>query len=104
MSADHGSSYARAWTIARTDLRQLRQARDFWMPLMIIASMFVVIIPGMLLLLITRLSHIELATQLSDVVVGRQQLSAFDQAVKDWQEHGGNQIRRESSRRIAASS
>ena len=40
MSTSHGSSYARAWTIARTDLRQLRQARDFWMPLMIIASLF----------------------------------------------------------------
>ena len=38
------------------------------MPLMIIASMFFVIIPGILLLLITRVSNIELAEQLSDVV------------------------------------
>jgi ABC-type Na+ efflux pump permease subunit len=68
MSTHHGSSYVRAWTIARTDLRQLRQARDFWMPLMIIASLFFVIIPGILLLLITRVSNIELASQLSDVV------------------------------------
>ena len=68
MSANGGSSYARAWTIARTDLRQLRQARDFWMPLVIIASMFFVVIPGILLLLVTRVSNFELATQLSDVV------------------------------------
>jgi ABC-2 type transport system permease protein len=67
-SGTRRSSYARAWTIARTDLRQLRQARDFWMPLMIIASLFFVVIPGMLLLLITRVSNIELASQLSDVV------------------------------------
>ena len=68
MSGSHGSSYARAWTIARTDLRQLRQARDFWMPLMIIASLFFVVIPGILLLIITRVSNIELASQLSDVI------------------------------------
>ena len=37
---------SRAWTIARTDLRQLRQARDFWLPLAIISSLFFVIIPG----------------------------------------------------------
>ncbi len=59
---------SRAWTIARTDLRQLRQARDFWMPLMIIASLFFVVIPGILLLIITRVSNIELASQLSDVI------------------------------------
>jgi ABC-type Na+ efflux pump permease subunit len=68
VSAGHGSSYARAWTIARTDLRQLCQARDFWMPLMIIASLFFVVIPGILLLIITRVSNIELASQLSDVI------------------------------------
>jgi ABC-type Na+ efflux pump permease subunit len=68
VSGSHGSSYARAWTIARTDLRQLRQARDFWMPLMIIASLFFVVIPGILLLIITRVSNIELASQLSDVI------------------------------------
>lgn len=59
---------SRAWTIARTDLRQLRQARDFWMPLVIIASLFFVVIPGFLLLILTRVSNVELAQQLSDVV------------------------------------
>jgi ABC-type Na+ efflux pump permease subunit len=59
---------SRAWTIARTDLRQLRQARDFWLPLVIIASLFFVVIPGILLLIITHVSNVELAQQLSDVV------------------------------------
>ena len=59
---------SRAWTIARTDLRQLRQARDFWLPLVIIATLFFVVIPGFLLLIITRVSNVELAQQLSDVV------------------------------------
>jgi len=38
------------------------------MPLMIIASLFFVVIPGILLLIITRVSNIELASQLSDVI------------------------------------
>jgi putative aldouronate transport system substrate-binding protein len=45
----------------------------------------------------------DLVQVINDVVVGRQPLSAFDQAVKDWQDHGGNQIRREFQQAIAAS-
>jgi ABC-2 type transport system permease protein len=61
-------SRSRAWTIARTDLRQLRQARDFWLPLAIISSMFFVIIPGLLLVLITHVHDAKLAKQLGDIV------------------------------------
>lgn len=59
---------SRAWTIARTDLRQLRQARDFWMPLAVIAGLFFVIIPAVLLAIITNVSDVKLVKQLSDVV------------------------------------
>lgn len=59
---------SRAWTIARTDLRQLRQARDFWIPLAVIAGLFFVVIPTVLLLLITNVSDVQLVKQLSDVV------------------------------------
>ena len=38
-----------SWVIARTDLRQLMQARDFWLPLTIVALLFFVIIPTFLL-------------------------------------------------------
>jgi len=61
-------SRSRAWTIARTELRQLRLARDFWLPLAIISSMFFVIIPGLLLLLITHVHDVKLAKQLGDIV------------------------------------
>jgi putative aldouronate transport system substrate-binding protein len=44
----------------------------------------------------------DLVQSLNDIVVGRQPLSAFDQAVKDWQDHGGNQIRREFQEAMAA--
>jgi ABC-type Na+ efflux pump permease subunit len=58
----------RALTIARTDLRQLRQAKDFWMPLAIIAGLFFVVIPAILLGIITNVSDVKLVQKLSDVV------------------------------------
>jgi ABC-2 type transport system permease protein len=63
-----GLSLSRAWTIARTDLRQLRQARDFWLPLMIVAGLFFIVIPAILLSIITNVSDVKLVKQLSDVV------------------------------------
>jgi putative aldouronate transport system substrate-binding protein len=39
---------------------------------------------------------------LNDVVTGRQPLSAFDQAVTDWRNNGGDQIRQEYQQAIAA--
>lgn len=44
----------------------------------------------------------DLVQVMNDVVVGRQPLSAFDQGVKDWRDHGGDQIRREFEQAIAA--
>jgi ABC-2 type transport system permease protein len=58
----------RAWVIARTDLRQLAQSRDFWLPMLILASLFFVIIPGLLLLMLTRIGSVETAAKLGDVV------------------------------------
>ena len=60
--------HPRALVIARTDLRQLRQARDFWLPLAIIAGLFFVVLPTILLLLITHVSDVRLVKQLSDIV------------------------------------
>ncbi len=57
-----------ALVIARTDLRQLRQSRDFWVPLAIIAGLFFVVLPAILLLLITHVSDVRLVKQLSDIV------------------------------------
>ncbi len=57
-----------SWVIARTDLRQLMQARDFWLPLMIVALLFFVIIPTFLLLILGSVKDANLAKKLSDVV------------------------------------
>jgi ABC-type Na+ efflux pump permease subunit len=54
--------------IARTDLRQLRQARDFWVPLSIVALLFFVVIPTFLLLILKSVNDVHLVRQLSHVV------------------------------------
>jgi ABC-type Na+ efflux pump permease subunit len=59
---------SRAWVIARTDLHQFVQARDFWLPLSIVALLFFVIIPTFLLLIISTIKDVKLVNQLSDVV------------------------------------
>jgi ABC-2 type transport system permease protein len=59
---------SKALVIARTDLRQLRQSRDFWLPLAIIAGLFFVVLPAVLLVLITHVSDVRLVKQLSDLV------------------------------------
>lgn len=43
----------RMLTVARTDLRQLRQSPDFWVPMVILAGFFFVVAPALLLSLIT---------------------------------------------------
>lgn len=50
-------SWRRAWVVARTDLRQLRQSRDFWAPMVIIASLFFVVFPTVLLTLIGQIDE-----------------------------------------------
>jgi len=43
----------------------------------------------------------DLVDKLNDIVLSRQPISAFDQAVKDWRDGGGDQIRREFEQAIA---
>jgi ABC-type Na+ efflux pump permease subunit len=52
-------------TVARTDLRQLIQARDFWIPMMALGGIFFFVIPTILLLVITRVSDVRIVEQLS---------------------------------------
>ncbi len=42
-----------AWVVARAELWQLRHARDFWLPLTIVASLFFVVLPAILLLVVS---------------------------------------------------
>lgn len=58
----------RVATVARTDLKQLAQARDFWMPMVMLGSFFFVLIPAVLLLTITRIGDVEVVNQMSQTL------------------------------------
>ena len=55
-------------TVARTDLKQLAQARDFWLPMSILGFSFYVLIPTILLLTITQIGQVDVVDQLSDTL------------------------------------
>jgi hypothetical protein len=61
-------TWFRVKTIARTDLRQLAQARDFWGPMVILGSVFFVFVPLVLLLAITHVGDIHAVQQVSQAL------------------------------------
>ena len=58
----------RVWTIARTELKQLIEARDFWLPMMILGGIFFLVIPTILLIAITSIGDIHAVHQISQAV------------------------------------
>ena len=66
LPADSGRiDRARLWTVARTDLKQLIQAKDFWIPMLILGSIFFLFVPMVLLFAITRVGNVQVVEQLS---------------------------------------
>lgn len=61
-------NWSRAITVARTDLKQLLQAKDFWLPMAGLGLLFFVIIPTILLSLITQLGSVESIAQISSTL------------------------------------
>jgi ABC-2 type transport system permease protein len=55
-------------TVARTDLKQLAQARDYWIPMMILGGIFFVFVPTVLLLTITQVHNVDAVAQLSQAL------------------------------------
>lgn len=51
--------------VARTDMRQLWQSPDFWVPMLILAGLFFVVAPTILLLIITRVGDIAIVEKVS---------------------------------------
>lgn len=58
-------NWSRVATVARTDLKGLLQARDFWMPMVVLGSIFFLFIPLVLLFGVTRISDVKVVEQLS---------------------------------------
>jgi ABC-type Na+ efflux pump permease subunit len=61
-------TWRRTWVVARTELTQLIQARDFWIPMMLLGSIFFLIVPTILLLAITSVGDIDAVQQISDAI------------------------------------
>ena len=59
---------SRTLTIARTDLRQLAQSPDFWVPMVVLALLFFVVVPGILLVLLARLPEQGAAASISNAL------------------------------------
>ena len=70
-------SSGRMWTVARTDLKQLVQAKDFWVPMALLGSFFFVIIPIFLLAVIGIVGKNNALQQLANAV------QALPQAAQD---------------------
>ena len=73
---------SRVATVARIELKQLAQARDFWLPMTVLGSMFFVVIPSILLLTITQIGNVEVVSRVSDALEALPQ-SARTQIVGD---------------------
>lgn len=65
MSRDQSLRWSRVATVARTDLKQLVQAKDFWLPMTILGSCFFILIPTVLLLTVTRIGEVDAVDQIS---------------------------------------
>jgi ABC-2 type transport system permease protein len=58
----------RMLTVMRTDLKQLVQAKDFWIPMLLLGSFFFVLVPAFLLSIINSLGSNEAVAQVADAV------------------------------------
>ncbi len=67
-SSRRGLRWDHIVTVARTDLKQLAQARDYWIPMLILGGIFFVFVPTVLLLSITQLGTVDAVSQLSQAL------------------------------------
>ncbi len=70
-------NWSRTLTVTRTDLKQLIQAKDFWVPMVILGTIFFAVVPLALLLTVTRVGDGEIIAQVSSA------LDALPDAAKD---------------------
>ena len=61
-------NWSRTLTVARTDVKQLVLAKDFWMPMGILGSIFFVIVPLVLLFSITSLGDVEAVQNIANTL------------------------------------
>jgi ABC-type Na+ efflux pump permease subunit len=58
----------RMLTVTRTELRQLRESKDFWVPMVILGGFFFLVVPSILLSVITSIGDVQAVRQVSDAL------------------------------------
>lgn len=58
----------RVGIVVRTELKQLASARDFWLPMVVLGSLFFVVIPTVLFLTITQIGDVEVVGKVSQAI------------------------------------
>ncbi len=58
-------NWRRMFTVTRTDLKQLIQARDYWIPMVALGAIFFLVVPAILLLTITKIGNVTVVNQIS---------------------------------------
>lgn len=61
-------NWRRMWIVARTDLKQLAQAKDYWIPMVLLGSLFFLVVPAILLVTITKIGDVEIVGQISNTL------------------------------------
>jgi ABC-type Na+ efflux pump permease subunit len=56
------------WTIARTDLKQLFESKDFWVPMALLGLIFFIIIPLIILMIIVNVGNVQAVQQVSQAL------------------------------------
>jgi ABC-2 type transport system permease protein len=72
MIATHGRTghlnTARMFTVMRTDLKQLIQSKDFWIPMVLLGGFFFIGVPALMLSVINNLGNVEAVQQVSQAL------------------------------------
>ena len=61
-------NWSRMWTVGRTDLKQLIESKDFWVPMALLGSFFFVIVPLFLLVIINSIGSVDSIQQVSQAL------------------------------------
>ncbi len=61
-------NYGRMLTVMRTDLKQLRQSRDFWLPMTLLGGIFFLVVPAILLSIINSVGNVGAVQQVSQAL------------------------------------
>ena len=61
-------NYSRMLTVMRTDLKQLRQSKDFWLPMALLGGIFFLVVPAILLSIINSVGNVGAVQQVSQAL------------------------------------